>query len=93
MRVTNAQHTNCPTCICGKRARVQGDERAAIRAPGTRGPGTISWAEHMLAWSAYANRYGRDQSAQRICDRGGFGYQELTDLLGHEPTTWEPNKT
>ena len=67
----------------GRRAPVQG-------TPKKRGPGTIAWDEHVLAWSAYAVRYGRDQSAERIAERGGFGYAELTSLLGHEPKTWAP---
>lgn len=50
--------------------------------------GTISWAEHEEAWEAYARRYGRGQSAERIQERGGFAYCELLDLLGRAPTTW-----
>lgn len=55
-----------------------------------RGVGTIAWDEHVLAWSAYAVRHGRNQSADRIAERGGFGYAELTSLLGYEPKTWAP---
>ena len=69
----------------GRRAPVQGEHNKR-----DRGPGTIAWDEHVLAWSAYAVRYGRDQSAERIAERGGFGYAELTSLLGHEPKTWAP---
>jgi hypothetical protein len=29
------------------------------------------------AWVSYARRYGRDQSLDRICERGGFGAGEL----------------
>lgn len=83
-------HGNCPSCICGKRAVVQGEGKRRNGLKG-EGPGTISWAEHELAWSAYASKYGRDQSAQRINERGGFGYCELTKLLGHEPETWVPS--
>lgn len=79
-------HPDCPTCICGLRAPVQRDQRGV----GTRGPGTVSWGEHCEAWSAYAAKYGREQSAERIAERGGFGFYELADLLGHEPKTWEP---
>ena len=53
-------------------------------------PGTIAWSEHVEAWIAYAARYGRGQSAERIAERGGFGYAELTEFLGREPTTWTP---
>lgn len=81
---------HCPTCICGRRAPVQGDEGRRRHGDGFRGPGTISWEEHCLAWSFYAQRYGREQSAERMAERGGFGFQEMTDLLGHEPKTWSP---
>jgi len=51
--------------------------------------GTVSWAEHVEIWEAYAKRYGREQTAERMAERGGFGYFEAADLLGHEPRTWE----
>lgn len=56
----------------------------------TRRPGTITWSEHLEAWEHYARRFGRDQSAERLAERGGFGWAELVELLGHEPRTWEP---
>lgn len=52
-------------------------------------PGTIAWAEHEEAWRDYNRRY-HGQSAERIAERGGFGYGELVDHLGHPPRTWEP---
>lgn len=79
---------HCPTCICGRRAPVQGEHRGTGRE--RRGPGTIAWTEHEQAWAIYSRKYGRDQSAQRIADRGGFGWYELIELLGHEPATWVP---
>jgi len=51
--------------------------------------GTIAWEEHVEAWNDYAKRYGRDQSAERLAQRGGFSYSELVDHLGHAPVTWE----
>lgn len=75
---------HCKTCVCGRRAVVQANRRI------NKGPGTIDWTEHEEAWSAYAAKHGRDQTAQRIHDRGGFCYGELVDLLGREPTTWVP---
>lgn len=83
------EHGNCSTCVCGKRARVQGDRSIPVGQPG-HGPGTIAWTEHELAWSAYAARYGRDQSAERMNERGGFGYLELERYLGRAPETWSP---
>jgi len=73
---------HCPTCVCGRRAPVQGDQ--------TKGPGTISWAEHELAWATYAARHGSSQSAEEIAARSGFGYTEVILLLGREPETWVP---
>jgi hypothetical protein len=77
---------DCPTCICGRRAPVQGDHSR----PGKSGhqPGTISWAEHELAWSAHALRHGRFEDAEKLAARGGFTYAELTTYLGKEPETW-----
>lgn len=80
---------HCATCICGRRAPVQGDRHATDRTK-DRAAGTVSWAEHLLAYSNYSARYGRDQSAERLAERGGFGYIEITGHLGHEPKTWTP---
>ena len=54
--------------------------------------GTISWDEHMEAWKAYDAKLRGGQSAERIAERHGFGYAELVELLGREPTTWETRK-
>lgn len=77
---------HCETCICGRRAPVQaeyGKDRSR-RKP----PGTVTWAEHLEAYAAYAAQYGTQQSPERMAERQGFGYWEMTTLLGHEPTTW-----
>jgi hypothetical protein len=75
----------------GRRAPVQADVRrdAGDRSKALK-PGTISWGEHEVAWRAYAERHGRDQSAERMAERGGFSYGELIMFLGHEPATWQP---
>ena len=78
---------DCPTCICGRRAPVQ-----ATHSLG-RGPGTIAWAEHLLAFSVYAVRYGGAQSAERIARHGGFDFEELVTFLGRGPETWEPERS
>lgn len=52
--------------------------------------GTIAWTEHVQVWNAYAAKYGRQQSAERIAERGGFGWSEIVMLLGREPETWQP---
>jgi hypothetical protein len=51
--------------------------------------GTIGWAEHAEAWRAYDKKWRTNQSAERIAERGGFGYGELVEFLGREPTTWK----
>lgn len=79
---------HCPSCTCGRRAPVQSDRFAP---GGTRGPGTVTWAEHLLAWSGYAREHGSSQTANRMAERGGFGYSELTRYLGREPETWAPS--
>jgi hypothetical protein len=71
-----------------RRAPVQGDYRRPRGSPG-HDAGTIAWDEHELAWTDYARRYGRYQSAERIAERGGFGYGELVMFLGREPQTWQ----
>ena len=76
-----------------ERAPVQADRHRSklIKLPGTVA-GTVAWDEHLQAWRAYAAKYGSDQSAERIAERGGFGYAELGALLGREPKTWLPRK-
>lgn len=80
--MTTERH--CPTCHCGRRAPVQGTYGSF------RGPGSIEWEEHLLAWTGYVAKYSGSQSAERIAERGGFGYDELVAFLGREPTTWRP---
>jgi hypothetical protein len=42
----------------------------------------------MEAYAEYAERFGRGQTAERLAERGGFGYAELVYYLGHVPKTW-----
>ncbi len=90
MPTTSEKH--CETCICGKRAPVQGDPRH-VTSRERKGPGTISWEEHLEAWNGYAAEYGTSQTATRMAERGGFSYGELLMFLKHEPRTWEPART
>lgn len=82
----------------GKRAPVQGDEMWEFRMRGdvrheadnaAMPPGTIAWSEHLEAFRDYSSRYGSEQSAERLAERGGFGYQELLTHLKHHPETWQ----
>jgi len=66
--------------------------RAPVKADRCRLPGTISWAEHLEACTAYAaNDCNRLQppSPERVAFEGGFGYGELCVLLGRVPTSWQ----
>lgn len=78
------------------RVRVQGDEGYWLpvhrwddkRKP--QFPGTCAWREHLIIYETYAKKYGRNQSAFRLSQRGGFSYYEAIGL-GHEWTTWRPS--
>lgn len=67
------------------RAPVQGEHKTASSMP----PGTVSWEEHLEAYAVYVKTHGNAQSAERLAERAGFGYQEITELLGHKPKTWK----
>lgn len=49
------------------------------QAPANGNPfGTISWTEHEQAWQGYHRKYPNiDQDAEKIAERGGFGWSEL----------------
>ncbi len=59
-------------------ARQPVGEKPERRAPvqGYHGE-AIPWRVHRLAWEAYAKKYGKQQSAERIAERGGFGCEEM----------------
>lgn len=44
-------------------------------------PTSIPWEVADLAYSVYSNLYGRDQSLERMAERGGFGAKEMDELL------------
>lgn len=87
----STEDKHCPTCICAKRAPVQKEGYPGGRGHmdgkdiPLKGAGSIEWSEHLEAYAAYSARFGSEQSAERLAERGGFGYWELTELLGHEP--------
>jgi hypothetical protein len=41
------------------------------------GPVSVPWPVADRAWAAYSARYGRDQSVERLAQRGGFGWGEM----------------
>jgi hypothetical protein len=55
-------------------------------------PGTISDEEFRAIYECYVARYGRGQSAERLAERGGFGYAEIVALTGKPPKTWQPQE-
>lgn len=41
----------------------------------------IPWEMHLNAWDAYAKKWGRSQTAERMHERGGFSAGELDVLI------------
>jgi hypothetical protein len=87
----------CDTEPAPRRAPVQADSgwhlRHVRKEFADRHPsGTVLWTEHEEAWRGYAKKFpsSASQTAERVAERGGFGYEEMTGYLGHAPTTWEP---
>lgn len=50
-----------------------------VRVNGQRGV-MITWEAHLKAYEVYRSKYGNQQSAERIHERGGFGEYELDQL-------------
>jgi len=44
-------------------------------------PKTIPWKFAAEAYEEYAARYGKQQSLERLAERGGFGAEEIIMLL------------
>lgn len=53
------------------------------KAP-VQGAAHIPWSVHVRAWNAYAAKYSKDQSAERIAERGGFDVADYIPRLGAE---------
>lgn len=68
------------------------ERRVPVQGEGKKPSGSITWSEHVKAWEIYDRKWRCGQSAERLAERGGFGWLELVDLLGYEPTTWEPKQ-
>lgn len=64
---------------------VQAETTNRERYPRT----TIPWWLAEIAYREYVRRYGGKQSLQRLAERGGFGREELLDLLGQKELTNE----
>lgn len=70
-------------------ARIQGEGGRLGRTSKDIPDGFISWDEHHEAWAVYSQRWS-GQSSEDVESRGGFGYHEITKLLGRPPRTWVP---
>lgn len=76
----------------------QGDARPfpiQAESPYTKHPPSfIPWWLAEIAYVYYAKRYGKDQSLERLAERGGFGRRELLILLmQHFETFLDPEIT
>jgi hypothetical protein len=78
-----------------RRTNMQGDgahwNRFQVEDGRAHLPGTVTWSEHLEIWQLYAAKFGTDQSAERMAERGGFAFLEATELLGHAPRSWTPH--
>jgi len=54
--------------------------RADRRYPRAAAPLRIPWSVAEHAYGAYAARYGKAQSLERLAERGGFGVEEMDAL-------------
>ncbi|CAM3462694.1 hypothetical protein G4177_06270 [Corallococcus sp. ZKHCc1 1396] len=45
------------------------------------GPTSIPWPVAEKAWATYSQRYGRDQSVERLAERGGFDWAEMDSFF------------
>ncbi len=63
---------------------IQGEHIHGFRA--NREAGHVPWAVAKAAYDVYSRLYGKDQSLERLAERGGFGWSELVWLLrgGHK---------
>lgn len=52
--------------------------------PTKPGPSTIPWWLAEIAYECYSGSYGTSQSLERLAERGGFGRDELVNLIRKE---------
>ncbi len=61
---------------------IQSDIFSEKRHPMNRIPeGSVPWKLAECAYEVYSHIYGTDQSLERLAERGGFGWVELTVFL------------
>jgi hypothetical protein len=69
----------CPACVSAVRSRYP--EFPLQKTRGPTGPTSVPWAVAEKAWAAYSTLYGRDQSVERMAERGGFTWGEMDELF------------
>ncbi len=64
---------------------IQGEVRMALTGVAERVGGfSIPWSVAEVAYRSYRDKWGRgNQSLERLAQRGGFGRDELLELLAH----------
>lgn len=73
---------NCGSCVGRVRTRFfEFPLQMSSRAKSAEGPRTVPWSIAEAAWDVYAARYGREQSVERLAERGGFGWGEMDMFL------------
>lgn len=88
---TQPKHTVGEFCSITLKRLPESERRALVQSEGSlygKGryvpAGTIPWSVHLAAWNGYAAAGHGSQSAERINERGGFGYREVQCCLaGH----------
>jgi hypothetical protein len=63
-------------------AMGEAERRVPVQRDDHSGAGTVPWSTHVRAWQNYGTRH--EQTAERLAERGGFGYREMQcALAGH----------
>lgn len=72
----------CPACVRRVRAAFPEFPLQVTRDTKTKpGPVSVPWVVAERAWAAYSQIYGRDQSVERLAERGGFDWAEMDRLF------------
>lgn len=71
----------CAECVRDVRALYPEFPLQTSKPPTKPGPLTIPWSIAEQSWNAYAARYGKDQSVERMAERGGFSWWEMDNQL------------
>lgn len=72
--------TGCHNCKERTRALLPEFPLQVDRNYDRPGPIAIPWSVAEMAWGMYAQKYGTQQSVERMAQRGGFAWSEMDDL-------------